>query len=251
MPRGKKREFDARPLVQLDNMEDPYNERLSPRGKRRIQLNPKEKYIIKLRSVVSSFLNDGKSVPEAMQEAGLEGTPERIINLYYDPELVEFRQALVEKAVLLHLDIDASYSRADMVRLLGVTTKTFVKILESDEFQKAYNEYFLETVTDPRIKAAREMLPAFAPNIIQTLQQCLSDDAPWTVRQRTAMFLAEKLGLDARNAQESDRAALADFQGKHNLFLQQNNYFTVPPEYAGAVDETIIDAQIVAPDEAT
>ncbi len=120
------------------------------------------------------------------------------------------RNTRILRAVELFLDVNTSHSWEDIAQELNITTRTLKNMVKTEEFVKAYNEYYEELTSDPRRRASIISLNNLLPKAIQELEHLISD-APPSVRFQAIKEIIRLNNVNGDVGKKSDRNELAEF----------------------------------------
>lgn len=228
--------------VQLDT-KDPYNERRYSSGDHRYKLNTEERDIIKYRELsikaLNLFIASGHSINKVGEEMGITSEEVHSMFLRGEPEL---KEAIIRRAISMFLDIEGGHTRSDIQDTLGITQRELRTLLKSEEFEEAYNEYFLDMVSHPTIKAVQhQLVEELLPQAFRELHALISADSE-NVRMKVIFEIFKLAGIRAVEPSKSQRRDLADFLESKNISLDIN--LNVPDQYSDAMEAVVVEDQV-------
>jgi len=239
--------------VQLDGLDNPYVERVDSSGGHRLEFNNRERYLVKVQKALGLFVEQALSLPDAVRQTDPNMKLSDVLNFV---EREGLTGEIYDRIVSLMLDVDHSHRVADIAKEVGMSIPVLKRLIATKDFQESYNRFFFSTVSDPRIKALQEGLSDMTPEIWRTYKDCLSPDAPYSVRAKMAMYLGEMIGVRPQKATESNSAELAEFLARKGIsadnlqIIQNQNIVNIPEGYAKALQgfkEEIEIIEVVEP----
>lgn len=122
------------------------------------------------------------------------------------------RQARVEAAVALFLDLETGRTWAEIAQELGISVMALKDLTKTEEFIACYNQHFSELGHDPRLRSSQAALVDMLPQAIKQLKEMLTDpDTPAGVRLKVIERVIQLNGMTAAQQQKSDQGELAQF----------------------------------------
>lgn len=233
--------------VNLD-VEDPINDRAKG-GNRRYMLTKDERTVIKRRKLsqqaLDIFVSGGYSINEVGEELGLSNDEIHSMFLHGSPDM---KKAVISRAIEMFLDVDQAHSRDDIQDTLGITQRELRTLLKSEEFEEAYNEYFLDLVSHPTIKAVQhKLVEELLPQAFIELRALLNADSE-NVRMKVIFKIFEMAGVRPVEQSVSHRQDLAMFLEDKKINLDVN--INIPDSYSDAIDAVAVDAPAEPTDDA-
>lgn len=137
------------------------------------------------------------------------------------------RQARVEAAVALFLDLETGRTWTEIAAELGISVMALKDLTKTEEFIACYNQHFAELGHDPRLRSSQAALTDMLPEAVKQLKAMLTDAAtPAGVRLKAIERVIQLNGMTAQQQQKSDQGELAQFlrginvEGDLNVTLQ-------------------------------
>lgn len=158
------------------------------------------------------------------------------------------------RAVEMFLDVNTSHSWDVIAEEIGCSTRTLKTLVKSEEFERAYNEYYEELTPDPRRRASIITLNNLLPEAVQGLQQLIRSSDSDNVKLQAIKEVLKLNNIGAETDKKSDRNELAKFLKGAGVILNIN-IVTINPAQNEFEDEIrkqgyahAIDGQIVEKD---
>lgn len=238
-----KKEISSNVPVQIEGITNPYEQRVTEAGTRRLSLNSRERMYARKRKLAAKVaaliatLPYEQALGPILAQEGIDSSEVNSMltdtNSWDNEDVYKLRKAVRTRVAEMFLDVqkEKPYTNDEIAAAVGISRAALRKLIASEEFQNIYNDNFFRAVSDPRIKAVQEATAELAPLVFTTLRDLLtkkstSDNA----RLRAATFLAEHLGLVKETGQHSDRNELAKFLGERNINLTNINVSMELPE---------------------
>ena len=165
-------------------------------------------------------------------------------------ELQESR--LIDRLVLLYLDLDRKYTQDEIAEKLEITRGQLNNLIRTKEFEDRWNEHFIELGRDPRIKATQASIAELLPAAFSTLKEAVEEgDVPWTVRIKAVEKIFELAGIERPQTVDSNRKEFEEFMKKKQdeAGKAENIVISIPSAYAESlqkyqkVNEDIIEGE--------
>jgi predicted transcriptional regulator len=136
----------------------------------------------------------------------------RKINLTKGDRRALTRQARVEAAVALFLDLETGRTWAEIAQELGISVMALKDLTKTEEFIACYNQHFAEQGHDPRLRSSQAALVDMLPEAIKQLKEMLTNPGtPAGVRLKVIERVIQLNGMTAAQQQKSDQGELAQF----------------------------------------
>ena len=156
-----------------------------------------------------------------------------------DPERRAFaRSELVERAVLMYLDLETDRNQREIAQELGITLEELKTLTRSDEFQEAYSAHFLELGHDPRLVATQHAIMDLLPAAMRELRKLIAGgvQVPATVKLKAIEDVMKLSGIEAPTPAKNDKKELAEFLRNAGINIENVNITNqLPPEYQDAL----------------
>jgi len=236
-----------KPNIQLD-VDDPYNERANAAGNQQLKLNKAERAIVNRRQLAQKaldiFVTRGVAIDEVGEELGMTRDDIHSMFLHGEPEL---KAAIIKRTIDMYLDLEGGHTKADMLETLGITQYELSTLVKSEEFEEAYNEYFLEIASHPTIKAVQhQLVEDLLPRAFRELQALLGAESE-NVRMKVIFEIFKLAGVRPVEPSKTQRRDFADFLERKSINVDLN--ITIPDQYADAMDAVVVDP--VSPSDAS
>ena len=155
--------------------------------------------------------NDLKDMENVALRRRENKTGRRNIKLTKSEQLDIRRNTRLYRAVELFLDVNVSHSWEEIANELQITTRTLKNMVKTEEFVKAYNEYYEELTSDPRRRASIISLNNLLPTAIKELEKLITEDAPPSVKFQAIKEIIRLNNVNGDVGKKSDRNELAEF----------------------------------------
>lgn len=152
-------------------------------------------------------------------------------------------QALIERAVTLYLDIYERHTTQQIANELGITVQQLHNLVRSEEFERIYNEHFVELGHDPRLKATRVAMVDLLPDSMEALKDVLTGNSA-AAKVQAVKMIWEFTGITRPNVPDSDQKEAIEFLKSAGLAVENMN-INLPPEYGQAIQnyEQVLDGE--------
>jgi len=225
-------------IVQLDNMDDPYNDRGTAVGNKRLPLNNEERSIINRREMANRILDmmiEKVDMKDIAQELDVELVD--LVNDYaYSTDFPALREKLSERIADQFLDTRRGHTVSEIMEETGLTEHRFWSLVNSEEFQEIYNKKFHNLSDSPVIRAIQSgIVNELLPQAYITLSYLLQNSESDNVRYKVAKDILSLAGVRAVETRETSRHDAAKFLADRKIEVTVN----VPPEYREAMDNVI------------
>lgn len=240
--------------VQLDG--DPM-ERKDEAGKLRMGLNSRERRELAERKHVAKaveLLAANRELPDIAKELGVD--PSVLAHDMLYGENPEAKIAVFNQVVKKLLDLNKGRTRTEMAEEIGITHGQLEHLLRKSEFREHWAEQFVALREDPNIQAVQKIVVEdLLPEALRTLKAELSADAPWTVRQNARRDIFKLAGVEAVQAEQSDRAAAAAFLEKYEItIIDGRPQAPIPAAYLEAMKDylpDVVDGEVKEVDQSS
>lgn len=165
----------------------------------------------------------------------------RRITLRQSERNLALRSRLIEGAAALFLDLEHPRSWPEIATELGITPGQLSDLVKTPEFDAAYNALFADIGHDPRYKAAQTAMADLLPIALRELKLLISGVTTNQATRLKAIEIVLKMNsLSLEKPAASEKQELAQFLVNNQVVVQN-----LPPQYAAALQGTVVEGEIV------
>jgi DNA-binding CsgD family transcriptional regulator len=143
-------------------------------------------------------------------------------------------QEMIERAVALYLDIYDRHSTQEIAEELGISVYQLRNLIRSEEFERVYNEHFLELGHDPRLQATRSAMVDLLPDSMSALKEVLTGTSN-AAKVQAVKLVWDYVGLQKPDFPDSDRKEAIEFLKEEGIKVVNMN-INLPTEYGEVLE---------------
>ena len=169
------------------------------------------------------LFNANMKIPEWCRDAYLDWLADRVLGIF----------------------AESPPSRSTIAKELGIGTAQLSKMLVDDRIRVRLQARVNEVTADPMIPHIREMIVTeLLPKAYTSLQDEISSQAPWTVRQKARQDIMKLAGITPETPERNDAVEASKFLQSQNIIVTINGptqYVQVqlPKEYQEAMTKLL------------
>jgi len=154
----------------------------------------------------------------------------------------------VNDLVPMILTLEDSLTYQEMAEKMNMTVPEMKNLMRTEEFQDAYNEYYIQLGHDPRVEYVQSRIVELLPAVFTQMQRAMtSDEVPWTARWQIMSKVLELSGIEKPQNIQNDRKEIEKFLSDR-VESGDNIQISIPTSYMEAMQK-YKDGEDVVEDE--
>jgi hypothetical protein len=160
------------------------------------------------------------------------------------------RQAQIEHAIAMFLDIEGAHSLAEIAAEMGITVEQLKNLTRGEDFDALWNAHFMDLGHDPRLKAGQAAIADMVAIAARELKRSVTNPrTPESVRLKAIELIFKYGGIEATKPAQNDKKDLAEFLNKAGVNIGNVNVIAASPlpaqfqdPFAFSRDDEVVDA---------